>query len=51
MCADIIASVAVKRADDLDMRHICNRCLRLWHLRRNEQRSACPRCGGALRPH
>jgi hypothetical protein len=34
-----------------DMRHICNRCLRLWHPRRDEQRSSCPRCGGALRPH
>jgi hypothetical protein len=33
------------------MRHICNRCLRLWHPRRNEQRSTCPACGGALRPH
>jgi len=32
------------------LRMICGSCLRLWD-ERNNHRSTCPRCGGALAPH
>jgi rRNA maturation endonuclease Nob1 len=30
---------------------ICRGCLRLWHEDRVRDRTACPRCGGALAAH
>jgi rRNA maturation endonuclease Nob1 len=33
------------------LRMICRSCLRLWDEDRVCDRSACPRCGGALKSH